>query len=351
MSFFEGKVLGKGNQPRRWLHSEEYESPVSIFKGYEVAVTSISDLWNSMKKIQDVHDSRLLWRGQSNHEWGLHSSLFRVLRDQKYGGRFSAEVHDQLRDQKIDLKDRYPSENDLQDAESEILRQSRTGWRLDSLSAMEIFARIQHRGGPTRLIDFSFNPLIALWFAVSDSSQDEIDARLFCLALKGPVANSEQADVRLDSDWGGYEPKWHQWESDDDRRANDWGTGSLRRFWVPPIYDSRMLAQNSVFVIDGVPISGKQIQSSFHIMGAPQNRNWKMADLLSAGSLYLKFYEPGVENKTTSRNFASTYTLRIPAKEKPGLRAQLETWFGYDAAAIYPDVDGLRQNLAQLFLT
>ena len=343
--------MGKGNQPRKWQHSEEYSAPSSIFSGYEVSIRSLGDLWAAMKEIQKVHDSRLLWRGQSNHDWGLHSSLFRVLRDKKYGGAFDQVKHAEMRSQGADLKEYFPSEDDMNDAEKQILSQARASWRLDSLNAMEIFARIQHHGGTTRLIDFSFNPLIALWFAVSDSTQADADARLFCLALKGPVANSEESNIRLDSDWGGYHPKWHSWKTDADRQNNDWGTGAIRRFWVPPIYDDRMLAQNSVFVIDGIPISDKSTQSSFPKVGLGKNNNWRMADLLSSGSLYLKFYKPVNVNKARSRNFASTYTLRVPAITKPVLKKQLDSWFGYDTASIYPDVDGLRQDLSQRLLS
>ncbi|MCW4466126.1 FRG domain-containing protein [Glutamicibacter sp. MNS18] len=341
--------MGKGNQPPKWQHSAEYESPASVFKGHEDTVGTLDELWTAMNAIQSTHRSRLLWRGQANHCWGLHSSLFRTLRNQKYDGVFTAEKHITLQREETDLKPFFPTENEMNEAEVRILTRARSSWRLDSLNAMEIFARVQHRGGPTRLIDFSFNPLVALWFAVSDNSHEEVDARLFCLALKGPSAASEEPNIRLDSDWGGYQPEWHKWKTDLSRREHNWGTGSLRRFWIPPIYDDRMLAQNSVFVIDGIPISDKVIQSSFRKVDLGKNNNWKMADLLSSGSLYLKFYRPGQENKTTMRNFASTYTLRVPASAKPTLRRQLDAWFGYDASSIYPDVDGLRQDLVQEF--
>lgn len=336
--------MGKGNQPSRWRLSEDFTSPAAIYKDYEVKINSLNEFWDQIKSIHSMHSDRLLWRGQADHEWGLHSSLFRTLKDEKFGKFTLAD----LARKDIELKDYFPTEDEMVHAEKQVLRSARSRWRLDSLNAMEIFARIQHRGGPTRLIDFSFNPLIALWFAVSDESFDSVDARLFCLALSGPNEMHEKPNIRLDDNWGSYLPAWHNWNDDDKRKTNHWGTGSLRRFWVPPIYDDRMLAQNSVFVVDGVPISSKDLQSSFRKAQGATNENWKIADLLATGSLYLKFYEPGVKNKSSVRNFASTYSIRVEANKKGELRKQLEDWFGYNEASIYPDVDGLRANLARI---
>ncbi len=68
-------------------------------------------------------------------------------------------------------------------AETEVLRIARNDWRFDNLSALETFARVQHFGGPTRLIDVTKNPYIGAWFAVEfDANTEDDDARLFALA-------------------------------------------------------------------------------------------------------------------------------------------------------------------------
>ena len=49
-------------------------------------------------------------------------------------------------------------------------------------SNFEILAKMQHYGLPTRLLDFSLNPLVALYFACEDSSKRKSDGRVICHA-------------------------------------------------------------------------------------------------------------------------------------------------------------------------
>ncbi len=55
-------------------------------------------------------------------------------------------------------------------------------------SDIDVLAYAQHHGAPTRLLDWSRNPLIALWFAVSDKRWDAVNGVVFQLGL--PQGNS-----------------------------------------------------------------------------------------------------------------------------------------------------------------
>lgn len=335
--------MGAGNQPSPWRHSREFTSPASYFEETEVSVDSFDALTKVIGEIQEGDNTRLLWRGQENASWGLHSSLFRTLAARD-GIELSREVPTE--DMYEDMQE-FPDEDALQRAEEDILRIARQDWRFDSLGALEILARVQHRGGPTRLIDFSFNPYIASWFASVPGNCDESDGRLFALATHGPNPHAAEPLIMLDEQRGGYDLFWHDWETKEERNKRGWGNGSLRRYWVPPFYDNRMLAQNAVFVLDGIPISGMQIQSSFRKKNSAEaNDNWKMADLVASGSLYMKMLKPGQRNASTTRNLASTFTIRITASGKRSIRDRLQALFGYSDSSIYPDIDGLCRHLS-----
>jgi hypothetical protein len=52
---------------------------------------------------------------------------------------------------------------------------------------------MQHHNVPTRLLDWSESPLAAVWFALSNSAEDAVDAALWCL---DPMALNAQARLR-----------------------------------------------------------------------------------------------------------------------------------------------------------
>jgi FRG domain len=127
-----------------------------------------------------VHPDDLgVWRGQSDARWPLTSALYR-------------EVALQL--------GRVPTEADLVAAEQRLLRLARSEWRLDGIPALPLFARMQHVGAPTRLIDATLNPLIAVWFAVAAGS-DQTDGRLIAFTIK--------TKIQLDTKWNTNTPRWH----------------------------------------------------------------------------------------------------------------------------------------------
>lgn len=241
----------------------------------------------------------------------------------------------------------YPDEDQLIKAEKFILKTARDEWRYDHLSALEIFARIQHVGGPTRLIDVSMNPYIAAWFAVEfDEEQEGNDARLFALATK-PVerpGGQEVSDsrIRLDDLGGGREPFWHSLGDNSDRQKFDWGTGARRRIWIPPIYDPRISAQNAAFILDGVPIASSRLASHFK---TPGGNYWNRADLLASSSIYARMSKPTRRPNFIAHNLAPTFSFRIEAKAKAEIREAMELHFGYRASYLYPDTMALADYL------
>jgi hypothetical protein len=112
----------------------------------------------------------------------------------------------------------------------------------DHLSALELLAALQHQWTPTRLLDFTHNPLVALWFAVEEkddpdgTARPDVDGRLF-------IAQSNGREIPL------------EWPRDPDvpwrTPPSDWDRDIY--VWTPPPVDGRIARQQGCFVIGGVP--------------------------------------------------------------------------------------------------
>jgi FRG domain len=277
------------------------------------------DSWQSaVERIDTVarrcQDKITVWRGMADARWSLHSSLSR---------KISA------------LTETAPDEKGLQRYELEILERCRHDWRYDQLPALELLAHLQHFGGPTRLLDVSLNPLVALWFAVEEKYDAAgqplplVDGRLFSFAVKHRIA--------LDARWGSRELPW-QGES----ATSDWGRAtSALRFWVPPAYNERISAQNAGFIIGGLPMSwaggnrwrkGPGTGTGF----------WDIKTIRAASSLYLR---PADLSRQPPQSSYPTYNFRVAASAKADIRRTLEQRYGFRTSSIYPDLFALAQNV------
>lgn len=205
---------------RTLTRAETYDQPDPPKSFYSPAMTSTSDYFSkdeivieSFEKlnmaisslISKVPDLELVWRGHRSADWGIHNALFRRLLESN-GVKAPSE---RPRDEQP-----YPDEAQMVAAECEMLRVARTDWRFDGVSAMETFARIQHAGGPTRLLDVTKNPFIGAWFAVEESEKEEYsDGRLIAFATNpvpgGSAPTSVPTRVELDQEWGNRTPAWH----------------------------------------------------------------------------------------------------------------------------------------------
>ena len=223
---------------------------------------------------------------------------------------------------------------------------------MDNPGPLEIFARLQHHGAPTRLIDITKNPYIAAWFAVEQDEEPGVDSRLFALATTAPRADgspNQDQPVRESDLVRVGQPIWHGFETAAQRGEAEWGTGAFRRVWVPPTYDPRIAAQNAGFVLDGVPVTSQSVASYFKKGSSSQY--WKRADLLAAGSIYIKMERPSRAARPTKANLAPTFSWRIASEARHELRTFLEDTFSYTRAAMYPDVSGLSTYLLDGFPT
>ena len=124
-----------------------------------VETSSLADYINQIDAITDP-EKNYLYRGQENETWRITSSAYRrLVRSSEDLGRADDLSPDLLRDLYQDylvkiideIKLRYPS-------------------TYRDLSALECMAHLQHNRVATGLIDFTFSPLVALWFACTNEN-------------------------------------------------------------------------------------------------------------------------------------------------------------------------------------
>jgi hypothetical protein len=285
---------------------------------WERVIEGWTDFQDSVYQLSVRHSSRdLVWRGVRDARWGIQSSLYRALRMLKDG--------------------EPPTEDDVVRAERQILRLARRDWRFDGTPALELFAHLQHYGAPTRLLDVTENPLVALWFAVEARPKDsDSDSRVFAF-----VTNARP--IGLNERWAGRYPRWHDLRSEPARRSVDWGTGVRRTVWRPPAYNERIASRSAAFLIDGVPIEAAQPARSDAYL-AERELLIDIERMRRISSINLRFSR--VERERLGERSAPVFTLRISANGKREIREQLENRFGMRASSIYSDMNGLASHLA-----
>jgi FRG domain len=283
--------------------------PVDYWQTYERSVNTLADLVDVVTRLSaGWPDRRFVWRGVSNADYALHSSLYRRL--------FSAGRQD---------------ETDLFDVESEILKEARR-WALqrtatDRLSALELLAALQHQWTPTRLLDFSHNPLVAFWFAAEQKYDiygrplPDIDGRVFVAQSNGrEIPNGWEHDLDL------------PWRTP----PADWSSDIY--VWTPPPIDGRMARQQGCFVIGGVPSNRGGWSRSPRTPGS-----MTQTEIRQSVSVPVRLNSPNKLNGPTRGprpRYPLAFTFRIPAAVKPRLRDELTRGFGYDHAMLYPDQAG-----------
>lgn len=294
---------------------DEIEITDRLYGPWELQVTGWSDFLRVSSQLGRMTRRPLVWRGARRAEWGLTSSLYRLLR--------------------IALG-KVPTEDELVNAERVVLDSARKDWRFDHMPALELFAHIQHYGGPTRMLDVTFNPMIALWFAVEEHRDDDIvDGRLFAFG-------SSARDIQLNSKWYGRHPYWHTLVNDAQRQSAMWGTGEQRRIWRPPAFNERIASQNAAFLIDGAPLANATHPLPKVAIGGDER--WDVEELRLVSSL--NFRPNRMNTRSLHPGQAPAFTIRVHAEAKGEVRRELEQRFGIRASSIYSDLSGLATFLA-----
>lgn len=139
-----------------------------------VHAANIQDLWRIMGLATFGLGSRtrVVWRGLPDSSFKVVSTLVRALETEG-----------------VDV-----TEENLRQREVEILQVARD-WDIGlsehgSVTDLHLLAMLQHHGAPTRLIDVTYNPLTALWFACSDAEKMDVPGVLVVLTVSDALKRS-----------------------------------------------------------------------------------------------------------------------------------------------------------------
>lgn len=149
------------------------------FVKMEVMVIQINSFHDFEKLIQNSSKKNKLrlFRGQRS-DWSLHSNLYRFV-----------------------LKDRRQSE--FYDIEERLINQFKknvikAGFRQETQNDWDTLSLAQHYGLPTRFLDWSENPYIALWFACVSEKLSKTNSIVWGLAVDDDCIADPQHDSPFD---------------------------------------------------------------------------------------------------------------------------------------------------------
>ncbi|WP_158252958.1 FRG domain-containing protein [Cryobacterium sp. Y62] len=290
-------------------------SAEAFFDEHSVEITDVRSLLKALSAIQTQHHMhRLVWRGQQNASWSVHSSLYR----------------------KVEASERA-SEDRLIAAEVTGMEHAHK-WGELTAPAMKFFADMQHSGAPTRLLDATLDPEIAAWFAIeANPDLDDKDGRV--VAWGRSVRTSARQVSKPNDDLPARDdaPFWHSWTTDEERGRVGWGTGSRTWSWFPPALSDRMRAQRAGFLLEAAPLVTPTVA---RVLSAGVTHDWRVAEITRATSIVGLPSRHDVRTTQNEANLVPVFSLRIMASAKPAIRAYLESK-GLYFSAVYPDRGGL----------
>lgn len=308
-------IAGGSHAPSR---PRALRTPEAFFGECVAEVRDVPSLLKALSAVQTKHHlHRPVWRGQQDATWAVHSSLHRRLEESGNVG-----------------------EDRLVDAEISTLNSARE-WEMRARRPIEFFAKLQHHGAPTRLLDATVDPEVATWFAVEAHPElDDVDGLVlgWGRAPRTKSGIAETADAVPDEEGV---PFWHAWTDSEQRHRVDWGTGTKTWTWFPPALSDRMRAQRAGFLLEAGPILTDDVLTVF---SDALSQDWRASEIARATSIVGLPSRHDVLTKPNGANLVPVFAFRILASAKYEIRKYLERK-GLIYSAVYPDLGGLVQHL------
>lgn len=211
-----------------------------------IEVSSLIDYINQISIITES-ERGYLYRGQRNTAWQVNSSAYRRL-------EISTNPSEQESERRYDRSPellRFQHRDYLVHIVDEIQLKYPSTYR--DLQPLERMAHLQHNKVATGLIDFTFNPLVALWFACDKENDEDTNGKVIVLendSEKIKTINTfEDLQRNLETFFGENQEQWYLWTPTLDSRKVDTERMTMQQsvflFGLPEM-DRDMIAQEIV---------------------------------------------------------------------------------------------------------
>ena len=201
--------------------------------------STVKTLSGFLKQIDMIIKSdtkkKFLFRGQENKRWEVETSACRRSKEEWNSDPMS-EVNELYYNIRLiqqykhaDFHSRYFSEISKQD--------------------IGILAQLQHNGAATSLIDFSYNPLVALWFACQESPEADNDGTVFSLDITDEKTFEEIDSFEKIKASKVSVPEELQGNPIQNIKIDGILNNSIFFYWKPAHLNNRITAQQSYFLI------------------------------------------------------------------------------------------------------
>ena len=169
-------------------------------------ITSLADYITEINKIAVSNDdNRYIYRGQRNETWHIQSGALRRLQKEPLQHPallrylFKGYIHQIVDEAQLRYSSVY-----------------------NNLTALECMAHLQHNRVATGLIDFTYNPLVALWFACE--TDGATDGKVFVVNVQPNKIREVKTKEALDQKLQRFfeeDGQWHLWQPSIDNSAVD----------------------------------------------------------------------------------------------------------------------------------
>lgn len=238
-----------------------------------------TDLFNIYEHDKDRFRSQYAYRGVSDKNYGLETSLQRI-------GRKPSEVEYHL----IRNFQKYSPVNTLIDNYNNI-------WNWISLG--------QHHGLPTRLLDWTFSPNVALHFMTDDISTFSKDGIVWVVdfvAIKDqfPQVLKDKLKQQKTLSFTSNELKKYIGDSIDEIEQFEKNNGNAILFFEPPSMDDRIVNQFALFSFMLHPDTDKykwlqQFPGLYKKIIIPAGLKWEIRDKLDQANITERIIYPGLD--------------------------------------------------------